>query len=162
MARPDQSDAPFQPTSPLRSGARGLSRRRALGGASLGLAVPVLAACGGNEAGGVGGDAPTSAAASPAASGPLTTIADVPVGGGAIFEEQGVVVTQPVEGEVRAFTNICTHAGCPVSSVEGGAINCTCHGSAFSIETGEVEQGPATEPLTPVDVSLEGDEIILA
>lgn len=158
MARPGPSDAPL-PSQP-RAGA--LSRRRALGGASLGLAVPVLAACGSNEAGGAGGDAPTSAAASPAASGPLTTTADVPVGGGAIFEEQGVVVTQPAEGELKAFTNICTHAGCPVSSVEDGTIICTCHGSTFSIETGEVEQGPATEALAPIEITVEGDQISLA
>ncbi len=158
MARPDQPDTARQ--LPLRAGR--LSRRRALGGASLGLAVPVLAACGGNEAGGAGGDAPTSAAASPAASGPLTSTADIPVGGGVIFEEQGVVVTQPTEGEFEGFTNICTHTGCPLASVEDGTINCSCHGSRFAIATGEVEQGPATEALAPIEITVEGDEISLA
>lgn len=48
----------------------------------------------------------------------LAASADVPVGGGAIFTDQQVVVTQPSEGDFKAFTAICTHQGCVVSNVE--------------------------------------------
>jgi Rieske Fe-S protein len=44
--------------------------------------------------------------------------ADVPEGAGAIFGDQQVVVTQVTAGDYRAFTAVCTHQGCIVSSVE--------------------------------------------
>jgi nitrite reductase/ring-hydroxylating ferredoxin subunit len=44
--------------------------------------------------------------------------ADVPEGGGAIFADSKVVVTQVTAGDYRAFTAVCTHQGCIVSSVE--------------------------------------------
>ena len=47
----------------------------------------------------------------------------------------------------RASRAICTHQGCPIASVDGGTINCTCHGSKFSIERRLGADGPATRPL---------------
>ena len=44
--------------------------------------------------------------------------ADVPEGAGAIFADPQVVVTQVTAGDYRAFTAVCTHQGCIVSSVE--------------------------------------------
>ncbi|MFJ3673004.1 Rieske (2Fe-2S) protein [Streptomyces sp. NPDC090106] len=92
----------------------------------------------------------------------LARTSDVPVGGGTIFKDEGVVVTQPKDGEFKAFTNICTHQGCPVANVSGGTINCTCHGSKFSIEDGSVKNPPATEPLTEKKITVEGGSIKLA
>jgi len=89
----------------------------------------------------------------------LTTTSEVPVGGGAIFAAQGVVVTQPNEGEFKAFSAICTHQQCPVSSVEGGTINCNCHGSKYSIENGSVTAGPAPSPLEEKTVTVDGENI---
>jgi nitrite reductase/ring-hydroxylating ferredoxin subunit len=43
---------------------------------------------------------------------------DVPEGGGVVFRDQKVVVTQPEPGEFKAFTAVCTHQGCLVDSVE--------------------------------------------
>ena len=45
---------------------------------------------------------------------------DIPVGGGRIFEAIKVVVTQPTEGDFKAFTAVCTHQACTVSSVKDG------------------------------------------
>jgi len=39
------------------------------------------------------------------------------VGGGIILPDEQVVVTQPSAGEFKAFTAVCTHAQCVVSSV---------------------------------------------
>ena len=92
----------------------------------------------------------------------LTTTADIEVGGGAIFADEEVVVTQPSAGEFKCFTAICTHQGCVVSSVSDGTINCECHGSRFSIENGDVEAGPATFALEEIQINVAGDEISLA
>ena len=153
----------------------GLTRRRALTGATVvGIGVPLLAACGGDSDGGTATDpAPTSAPATtapsssaPASSGAaadaLTSTADVPEGGGTIFADEKVVVTQPTAGEFKCFTAICTHQGCVVSGVSDGTINCACHGSSFSIEDGSVQGGPASSALDEVPISVDGDSISLS
>ena len=92
----------------------------------------------------------------------LTTTADIPVGGGKIFQDEQVVVTQPKEGEFKAFTSICTHQKCPVANVSDGTINCTCHGSKFSITDGSVANPPATQPLAEKKITVSGNSILLA
>lgn len=92
----------------------------------------------------------------------LAKTSDIPVGGGKIFKDEKVVVTQPKEGEFKAFTNICTHQQCPVANVSDGTINCTCHGSKFSITDGSVENPPATQPLAEKKITVKGDSIQLA
>src|SRR5207248_9080402 len=79
--------------------------------------------------------------------GQAITKASIPVGGGKIFPDQKVVVTQPTAGDYKAFSAVCTHQGCIVATVQGGAISCACHGSRFDIATGDVLNGPATQPL---------------
>lgn len=135
----------------------GITRRHALtGAATAGVALPLLAACGGS-----GGD---STATEPTAA-PGETLgpsSDVPVGGGKIYADQKVVVTQPTKGDFKGFSAVCTHQGCLVANVDGGTINCTCHGSRFSIEDGTVQGGPAPSPLGAVPVEVDGGEITTA
>jgi len=93
----------------------------------------------------------------------LASTADIPVGGGKVFGDAGVVVTQPKKGEFKAFTNICTHRQCPVTAVEDGTINCPCHHSKFSIEDGSAQPGsPATQPLAAKQIQVSGDSVTLA
>ncbi|QGN57180.1 Rieske (2Fe-2S) protein [Nostocoides sp. HKS02] len=80
----------------------------------------------------------------------------IPVGGGKVFPDQKVVVTQPTSGDFKAFSAVCTHQGCVVSDVSGGTINCPCHGSAFDVTTGAVRRGPATSPLPEKKVTVSG------
>jgi Rieske Fe-S protein len=144
------------------------TRRTLLAGAGAVGAAVVLTACGtdtsADTVGAPAGNAPADGATggAPAASNVLTKTADVPVGGGAIFAEKGVVVTQPTAGDFKAFSAICTHQGCPVASVDGGTINCTCHGSRYSIADGSVKNGPATKALAPKNIKVEGDNITLS
>ena len=84
----------------------------------------------------------------------------VAVGGGVVVQEK-YVVTQPEDGEFRAFSAICTHQGCPVGAVEDGEIVCPCHMSHFDISTGDPVSGPAQEPLPKVDFTTSGDNIII-
>ena len=138
---------------------RGLSRRQTLTGAAALGSVPLLAACGGDSGGDSGGGDGSTAAEQPAAGTTLGPTSDVPVGGGAIYADEKIVVTQPADGQFKGFSSICPHQGCPVTEVKNGTINCTCHGSKFSIEDGSVVNGPAKSPLSAIPVSVEGAEI---
>ncbi|MEU8717729.1 MULTISPECIES: Rieske (2Fe-2S) protein [unclassified Streptomyces] len=92
----------------------------------------------------------------------LAKTTDIPEGGGTIYKDQSVVVTQPTSGTYKAFSTKCPHAGCAVSSIADGAIVCPCHGSQFAIADGSVKKGPATTGLTAADITVSGDQITLA
>ncbi|MER6288365.1 Rieske (2Fe-2S) protein [Streptomyces sviceus] len=92
----------------------------------------------------------------------LAKTSEIPVGGGKIFKDENVVVTQPKKGEFKAFSDICTHQGCQVTSVSGGTINCPCHGSKFNITDGSVANPPANRPLPEKQIKVSGDSIELA
>jgi Rieske Fe-S protein len=150
-----------------------LERRALLRGLGVaGAAVAggaVLVACGGNDSTATGGgSSPTPDTSSPGGGGgnssasALVATADVPEGGGIVLSDPEVVVTQPKAGEFVAFSSICTHQGCPVNEVANGTINCPCHGSRFSIEDGSVVAGPAPAPLPPVQVTVDGGEVVRA
>ncbi|MGH3872024.1 MAG: Rieske (2Fe-2S) protein [Pseudonocardiaceae bacterium] len=92
----------------------------------------------------------------------LASTADIPVGGGMVFTSAEVVVTQPSPGTFKAFTAICTHAGCSVKEVVSGTINCPCHGSRYAIADGSVVNGPASRPLAEREITISGDAIQLS
>ncbi|QKV73173.1 Rieske (2Fe-2S) protein [Amycolatopsis sp. Hca4] len=103
----------------------------------------------------------TSAAPAPAGT-ELGAAADVPVGGGKVFADRKVVVTQPAAGTFAAFSAICTHQGCTVDAVADGTVHCPCHGSRFRIADGSVATGPAAEPLEKKAITVAGGRITLA
>lgn len=99
------------------------------------------------------------------ASGPSTELArtgDIPEGGGKVFNDEKVVVSQPKAGDYKAFSTICTHQKCPMTDLQGDTITCACHKSQFSVLDGSVKKGPATEPLEAKQISVSGDSITLA
>jgi thiosulfate dehydrogenase [quinone] large subunit len=61
------------------------------------------------------------------------------------------ILIRDSEGNLKAFSAVCTHAGCTVG-YEGGAIVCPCHGGEYSAETGEVIAGPPPTGLAPKQV----------
>src|SRR5436190_15605484 len=145
-----------------------LDRRSVLVGA-CGTCAVALAGC---AAYGPGSPAPApsvqpggsggSGGGSGQASGKLAATADVPVGGGIILTEAALVITQPKAGTFKAFSAICTHQGCTVSTVENGTINCPCHGSEFAITDGSVVAGPAPKPLPAQAIKVSGGSITAA
>ena len=152
--------------------AANLDRRQVLTVAAAGAgagAIGLLAACGSSDT----AAPPASAAATGAPAGPVSssgpaappagvlgTVADAPVGGGFVAADAPIVVTQPTAGQFKAFSAICTHAGCLVGEIASNEIICPCHGSVFSAQDGSVISGPATEPLAPVAISVSGDSIV--
>jgi Rieske Fe-S protein len=104
-------------------------------------------------------EAPSSKAPSKAPKGPNVDTSDVPVGGGVVLDDDDYVITQPSKGTYKAFSKICTHAGCPVTKVEDGVIKCPCHGSEFSIEDGSVEEGPARKALAESETTVAGSKV---
>ena len=130
----------------------GINRRIVFQGmGALGTAA-VLAGCGSDDGGEE--EAPT-----PDAGTELAAASEVPVGGGLILPDEQIVITQPTEGDFKAFTAICTHQKCVVSGVDE-TINCDCHKSQFSIEDGSVQGGPAPTALAAVEIRVDGDKIV--
>jgi Rieske Fe-S protein len=103
----------------------------------------------------------SAGAAGPAGTASLAKTTDIPVGGGVVVADKGVVVTQPTAGEFKAFSATCPHRGCAVSEVKDNQIICPCHGSTFSARDGAVITGPATSPLAATAVTVEGGSIVL-
>ncbi|PRX90921.1 Rieske (2Fe-2S) protein [Allonocardiopsis opalescens] len=154
-------------TAPLQDGCPcGLSRRTALSALGVGGLALGLAACSGQPGeapptGADGGGESTSGQPSAQPGEPVAATADVPVGGGVVLADQGIVLTQPEEGVFHAFTAVCTHAGCTVSEVAGGSIVCACHGSEFSAADGSPTAGPAQQPLEEFPVEVSGGNVVL-
>jgi len=120
---------------------------------------------GGANAGTSAGAPSAPGASTPAAAGnganALAPTSKIPVGSGKIFTAEKVVVTQPVSGDFKAFSAVCTHMGCIVNQISNGTIDCPCHGSQFSIKDGSVVGGPAPSPLAAQAIRVSGERIIL-
>ena len=155
----------------LTSGTPATPARRAVvamaGAAGL---TAALAACGGSDSkasddsGTPSGDSGSGATHSAGGSGgaaPLAKTSDIPEGGGKIFADKKVVVTQPTAGQFKGFSAVCTHAGCTVAQVKDGTINCFCHGSKYRITDGSVTGGPAPRPLPATKITVADGEITL-
>ncbi|MGW4966445.1 Rieske (2Fe-2S) protein [Nonomuraea sp. NPDC004186] len=139
-------------TGPETGPEAGFGRRKVLGAAGVAACALALAGCGGGDA-----------KAQPSLKGKvIAKVADVPVGGGKVIEDLQVVVTQPTQGVFMAFSSICTHKGCAVSTPKENVIRCACHGSEFAADSGKATKGPASAPLTSYKVRVEGDGIVVA
>ncbi|MGW6571238.1 Rieske (2Fe-2S) protein [Streptomyces sp. NPDC054945] len=98
--------------------------------------------------------------ATPSAPVDLGAAADVPVGGAKLYRESKLIVSCPAEGEYKAFSAQCTHAGCVLDKIVEGEGNCPCHGSRFDVKTGKVLRGPAAAPLPAVPVRAENGKLV--
>ncbi|MFC3576201.1 Rieske (2Fe-2S) protein [Streptomyces yaanensis] len=130
------------------------TRRTVLRGAAL---TPVaglgLAACSAVDGSGAAPATPTAPVA-------LGAESEVTTGGAKLYRDQNVVVSRAADGSLKAYSTICTHAGCAINKLSGTTLVCPCHGSEFDAITGKVVQAPATEPLHELSVEVKGGRIV--
>lgn len=87
----------------------------------------------------------------------------VPVNGGLVRAlPEGHVVLLEADGEVRAFSAVCTHLGCVVKwqPTDHHAIYCECHGGMFDRQ-GAVVGGPPPRPLPQYPVEVRDGQVIV-
>jgi 3-phenylpropionate/trans-cinnamate dioxygenase ferredoxin component len=62
-----------------------------------------------------------------------------------------------VDGDLHAFDDVCTHQQCSLAEgeLEGSTVECPCHGSQFDVTTGEVINGPASDPVDVFEVQTQ-------
>lgn len=77
-----------------------------------------------------------------------------PLNSSTILPDVPAVLNHKAEG-FSAMSLTCTHLGCTVER-EGEGYYCPCHGSQYDAD-GQVEHGPATEPLARLHVDVSDD-----
>jgi nitrite reductase/ring-hydroxylating ferredoxin subunit len=127
----------------------GLSRRAVL----KSLPVVAIGAGLGLSLGGCGG-----------ASIPRTTVVfgppdELALGTPRRLEAYDVYLVRTEQG-IAAISGRCTHAGCGVTPVDGGAFHCGCHGSDFAAD-GTVTNGPARTDLPWFAVRIEDGNVVV-
>jgi naphthalene 1,2-dioxygenase ferredoxin component len=70
-----------------------------------------------------------------------------------------------IDGEVLATADACPHDFCSLSEnadiVNGDEVECSCHGSRFSIRTGENVNPPASDSLPVFRTEVRGDDVFV-
>lgn len=71
-----------------------------------------------------------------------------------------IVVRDPADATaVLALTANCNHRDCTVEwQADSSEFLCPCHQSRFALD-GSIQEGPATEALRPLTVTVENDQI---
>jgi thiosulfate dehydrogenase [quinone] large subunit len=114
---------------------------------------------------------PAATASTPGSTAPTTQLpgrhivaaADVPVGRAFRFSDSNgdpAWLLHEPGGEFRAFSAICTHAGCTVS-LSGGQFACPCHSGRYSTADGSVLGGPPPSPLPALNVRVVNGDVRL-
>jgi ubiquinol-cytochrome c reductase iron-sulfur subunit len=79
--------------------------------------------------------------------------------------EAPAVLIRGDDGAYRAFSKVCTHAGCPVALYRRAShqLICPCHQSIFDVDNGARNvSGPAPRPLPALAVDVDGGGYLVA
>lgn len=92
------------------------------------------------------------------------TVGELKPNSGKIFRfgsKPGILINTP-QGELRAFTAICTHLDCTVQYRDDlQHIWCACHNGHYNLNGINIK-GPPPTPLKAFKVNLKGDEILVS
>ena len=73
----------------------------------------------------------------------------------------GILLKTP-EGEIKAFSAVCTHLDCTVQyKQDEHLIWCACHNGRYDLN-GKNISGPPPRPLTPFNVTIQKGEIFVS
>ena len=73
----------------------------------------------------------------------------------------GLLIRNP-DGELRAFSAVCTHLECTVQyKVDTSQIWCACHNGMYDL-SGNVVSGPPPRPLERLVVNQRGDDVVVS
>ena len=72
-----------------------------------------------------------------------------------------IALTRTDETTVVAMSGMCTHQRCALVPQDGD-LYCNCHGALFAVPDGAVIEGPAPEPLPPIEVTVEGTDVVMS
>ena len=78
------------------------------------------------------------------------------------FGSKPALLVRTPEGELRAFSAVCTHLECTVQyKSDTGQIWCACHNGMYDL-AGNVVSGPPPRPLERLTVNQRGDDIVVS
>jgi Rieske Fe-S protein len=89
---------------------------------------------------------------------------DVKVNSGQIFRfgSQPAILVKDTNGELKAFTAVCTHLACTVQyRSDISQIWCACHNGHFDLNGRNVE-GPPPKPLEQFVVNVRADQVVVS
>ena len=73
----------------------------------------------------------------------------------------GILINTP-QGELKAFSAVCTHLNCTVQyEPDNSIIWCACHNGKYDLN-GQVISGPPPRPLEAFQVNVRGDDILVS
>lgn len=77
------------------------------------------------------------------------------------FGDSPAILVRTPDGELKAFTAVCTHLDCTVQYVQGKKhFLCACHNGKYDLN-GHVISGPPPRPLEEFKVFEEGENIMV-
>lgn len=145
--------APSAPAPGHAPGCRCVSRRAVLAGGAGVVAAAALASCSGEEPADFGNSGDV-----------LASVDEVPVGDVVVVTSSTdwpVALTRTDETTVVAVSGMCTHQRCALVPQEGD-LYCNCHGAVFGVPGGEVIEGPAPRALEPIEVTVQGTDVVMS
>lgn len=78
------------------------------------------------------------------------------------FGGRPAILLRTPEGELRAFTAVCTHLACTVQyRSDFTHIWCACHDGHYDLH-GQVLSGPPPRPLEEFAVTVKGDDVVVS
>lgn len=78
------------------------------------------------------------------------------------FGNKPVILVRKADGELRAFSAVCSHLDCTVQyRKDMGLIWCACHNGRYDL-TGRNVAGPPPRPLDEYKVIVQGEEIFIS